>query len=92
MRREVARRLTDVMKEMDRLLSQIHDLLLDVEDDSERKALARAAFSLAHDAHVNITLVAANQYPEMHPDNVEGGWTYKPSTSPSSPPGRTREQ
>jgi len=83
MEREVARQMIDVIKEMNRLFARIHELLLEVEDASERKSLARAAFEVAGDAHEKIALKIANQYPEMHPDNEEGGWTYKPKPSQS---------
>lgn len=83
MKRQVARQIADVMKKMDDLFLEIDGLLGDIEDRNERKAIARGLAELVCHAHEKITLVVANQYPEMHPDNVKGGWTYQPHASSS---------
>jgi hypothetical protein len=84
MKREVARKIADALKKMDDVFQEISLLIHEVEDASERRALARGLGELIGDSHVKITLIVANQYPDMHPDNVEGGWTYKPSSASSS--------
>lgn len=83
MKRELARQIIGVMKKLDGVLDELCILSEAIEDESERKVIRRGLASLMQDSHVKITLPIARQFPEMHPDNVEGGWTFKPSSSPS---------
>jgi hypothetical protein len=83
MKQEVARQIVDIMKRVDRVLSEVVDLTAEIEDASERRSFRDAVFHVAMEAYEKITREIADQYPEMHPDNVEGGWTYKPGASSS---------
>ena len=87
MDREVAQQIIDVTRRMDELLHEIHVLLHDVEDRDERKGFIKGLLRVVTEAHECITLPIARQHPELHPDNVESGWTYNPA---SPPPGKRR--
>ncbi len=83
MKKELARQMIDAMKKLDGVLNELTILSQKIEDDSERAAIMRGLATLMHESHLGITLPIARQYPEMHRDNVEGGWTYRPGASSS---------
>ena len=57
------------MKGVDVALNKLLDALRDIEDDEERRKVIRSYFDLVNDAHLNITMKVAKQFPDLHPDN-----------------------
>ena len=70
MRRDIAERIVETVKKMDDLLGVIHEITLEMDDESERRALRRAIADLVCDLHEKITLTVAKQYPDLHPDRA----------------------
>ena len=68
MKREIAQKIIQEMKQMDAIAGHLHMLSEEIEDEAERKDLRRAIFELVADSHEKIIMPLARQFPDLHPD------------------------
>jgi hypothetical protein len=75
MTREVAERIANAMKNVDRALDELQGVLVEVDNTDERKVMIETLFRSVHFLHVNISVAVAKHFPDLHPD-VPGSTTY----------------
>ena len=68
MKRDVAEKIIQTIKEMDQVFGQLDAASNQIDEEEERKKLRRAVATLVFDVHDKITLEIVKQYPDLHPD------------------------
>ena len=68
MKRDVAEKIIQAVKEMDQAFGQLDAASNRIDEEEERKKLRRAIATLVFDVHEKITLEIVKQYPDLHPD------------------------
>jgi hypothetical protein len=68
MKREIAEKVIESMKEMDRAIDRLDTAVRAIEDEPEKKRILRFIAGMIHDLHVQITLPVVKRHPDLHPD------------------------
>ncbi|HZQ00819.1 MAG TPA: hypothetical protein VFB13_14850 [Reyranella sp.] len=75
MKRQVAERIADAMKEVERALVKLDHAILEVEDEAQRKLMRDTLYKTVHFFHAHISVPVARHHPDLHPD-VPGSTKY----------------
>ncbi len=74
MKRETVERIIDATKGINQAINQLIAAVqeITVEDDAARRRMARFIAEMIGDLYIEITLAAIKDYPELHPDLLDG--------------------
>ncbi len=75
MKRQVAERIANAMKDVDRALGELGYAIAGVEDRSERDLMIDTLGKTVNSFHVCIIVLVAKHHPDLHPD-VPGSTKY----------------
>jgi hypothetical protein len=77
MKREVTEKIIKAMNGLDQAIDGLASAVREIEDESERKRMLRFVATLIHELHMQVTLPAIKDYPELHPDFPDGSFRWR---------------
>jgi hypothetical protein len=79
MKRETVEKIIEATKEINQAINQLITAVQSIteEDDAARRRMARFIAEMISDLHVEITLAAIKDYPELHPDFPDGSFRWR---------------
>lgn len=75
MKREVAERIANAMKNVEKTLKELERAIEEVPDAAERHLMVDTLYKTVHFFHAHISVPVARHFPDLHPD-VPGSTKY----------------